>query len=1093
MLEPRLPESENERLRDLYCLRMLDTPQEERFDRITRSAQRLFGVPTVLISLVDSDRQWFKSRQGLDATQTGRDVSFCGHAILGDVPFIVEDATQDARFADNPLVSGPLHLRFYAGIPLHGAQGHNIGTLCLIDYVPRVLGAADIGALRDMAAWAELELNSQSLSEAILRAKESESQLRAVFDNVMDPMITMSERGTIDSVNAAAERIFGYRQSQISGCNIRVLMPELSEKMQLVLSRSPSPSGELATMNSEGLGWRKNGSTFPIELAINEMRLTGKRRFIATVRDISERHLAQAQLRTTQERLGMALEGSELAIWDWDVPAQRVYLSERWSQLCGGPWQTSVIDALELDAMVHPDDMLARRQQAVRVIKGEQEIYHVEHRVRTLDGSWKWVESHGKVVERDASGRALRMAGTNIDITRRKEVEDKLRESRAQAQAASRAKGEFVANMSHEIRTPLNAVLGMVHLLGDTALAADQRIYLDMILVSGKSLLHILNDILDFSKIEAGAMTLAPTAFQLDDMLSILGSIMSASAAEKDLELVICVEPDVPRSLVGDALRLQQILVNLAGNAIKFTEAGEVSVSVSVVERQADAVSLRFCVSDTGIGISAEQQAHLFDAFTQADASTTRRFGGTGLGLAISNHLIAMMDGRIDVHSELGHGSRFCVTMTMPLARTAASKKRPERQVAGLRILVVDDNDTSRSALSKAAVGWNWQADSADCGAVAIERIRTAEAQGLFYDAVLIDWKMPDMDGVAVMRAVRSFDPKAAIPVIVMVSAFDRRKLMQTSAAAEIDAVLIKPVIATSLFDTMHDVLMARAGTARQIAVATLPPTSRRALEGVHLLLVEDNELNQIVATGMLKKAGATVDVADNGQVALDMLEADSQRYDLILMDVQMPVMDGHAAARCIRDQLKLTLPILAMTAGVTQSERDSCLVSGLDDVIAKPIDFDDLMNKIRRYLPFAATARAPAAVPQDAMPPDAGPQSVSPPYDLARMLTAMDNDIGLVRAFTTIFLNTAKEMLLAMDSALAAGDAALLHRVAHTMKGTVGYFHARGAMEAAARLEQDARHAELAVLASDVAVVHAEMEHLVAALTVLLQSELSE
>ncbi|NRR29398.1 response regulator [Oxalobacteraceae bacterium] len=523
--------------------------------------------------------------------------------------------------------------------------------------------------------------------------------------------------------------------------------------------------------------------------------------------------------------------------------------------------------------------------------------------------------------------------------------------ARNTAEAGNKAKSAFVANMSHELRTPMNAVLGMAHLLGNTALSAEQLRYLDMIQASSKSLLGILNDILDFSKIEAGKFDVSATRFDLDEVLHGVATIMSVNAGDKDLELAIGVEPNVPRALVGDALRLQQILVNLTGNAIKFTPQGEVALLVELLVDDNDAVVLCFTVRDTGIGISAEQQERLFTAFTQADSSTTRRFGGTGLGLTISKRLIELLGGNITVRSTPAKGSEF--RFTMPLRRDREQAPAAPAPNA-LRLLLVDDNPTSRNYLGKTIQRWRWQVDSVGSGAEAVARVREAHAAGQAYDLMLIDWQMPDMDGHATRRAI-SAQLGEATPTIIMVNAYGRKQMLADLGGAADDMVLTKPVTASSLFDAVQQAL----ALSRHALPAPLPQQRRRI--DARLLLVEDNVMNQAVARGILEHAGAVVDVADNGAQAVELLRSRPGDYALILMDVQMPVMDGFTATRLIRGTLGLTLPILAMTAGVMESEREECVASGMNDFIGKPVDVEQMLDTIARH-----------------MPPDGGPGGVA-------------------------------------------------------------------------------------------------------------------
>lgn len=499
--------------------------------------------------------------------------------------------------------------------------------------------------------------------------------------------------------------------------------------------------------------------------------------------------------------------------------------------------------------------------------------------------------------------------------------------------AANAAKDAFVANMSHELRTPMNAVLGMAHLLSTTQLSPEQSRYLQMIRASGQSLLGILNDILDFSKMQAGKVELHPVHFKLDEVMHSLATIMSVNAGEKDLELCIGVEPDVPRVLYGDGLRLQQVLVNLTGNAIKFTEQGEVSVLVQKVTQSP--LALRFCVRDSGIGMSEKQLGRLFSPFMQGDLSFTRRFGGTGLGLTISKGLIELLGGVISVRSEPGKGSEFQFTLEFMAGEEVETPASPQ----ALHILLVDDNHTSREFISKTIQSWRWTSDSAACADDALVRLRG----GTHYDAVLLDSQMPAMREVQ-----EAAQAPAPVPVICMVNAYARGRMPQQMADDCAAHFLIKPVTASSLFDAMQTARAARAPDGGAAATPAMP-----TLDGLRVLLVEDNPINQNVARGILEQAKAVVTVAENGQLAVDLLRVDDS-YDLVLMDVQMPVMDGFSATRILRGELGLTLPVIAMTAGVMESEREQCTAAGMDDFIPKPVDVEQMFAIIARHAPLA-------------------------------------------------------------------------------------------------------------------------------------------
>jgi len=590
-----------------------------------------------------------------------------------------------------------------------------------------------------------------------------------------------------------------------------------------------------------------------------------------------------------------------------------------------------------------PEPMRASHQQGLQrfLAGGEPHVIGkgaVELPALHKDGSQFTVELSISAIRDEGK---YRFVGVLRDVTELKKSQAALREAVKEAQAANAAKSSFLANMSHELRTPMNAVLGMAHLMTTTPLSLEQRHYLTMLRTSGQSLLALLNDILDFSKIEAGKIQLNTVRFELDAVLHAVSTIMSVNAGEKELELAIGVEPDVPRMLLGDPLRLQQVLVNLTSNAIKFTTRGEVSLKVECAECDEQRSVMRFIVRDTGIGISAEHQANLFAPFVQADESVTRKFGGTGLGLVICQRLVELQGGSIALDSRPGEGSTF--TVTLPFGTVPAGQQQPTAGAGSrpLRVLVLDDHFTSRVYLSKTLQAWGWGVDVAASAAEAEKMLALATQRELPYDVILADWSMPGAD----RRYIDSLRqaPRTAAPVILMVSAFERSKMLEEDADRE--GLVTKPVTASTLYDTVHQLL-----DKADVPEAPADATPVQQLTG-HLLLVEDNAMNQLVAVGILERAGATIDVANNGEEAVRMLRAAPDAYRLVLMDVQMPVMDGYTATRIIRQELGLKLPILAMTAGVMESERADCLAAGMDDFIPKPLDIDEMMQTLERYL----------------------------------------------------------------------------------------------------------------------------------------------
>ena len=908
----------------------------------------------------------------------------------------------------------------------------------------------------------------KTLEEAI---KQNQRFLQGVTDSMGEGVYVLDANGICTFLNPEAEHMLGWTLADLSGRNFHDCVHYESADGHALPARDCPISeavwgGEIFRSGDERFK-RRDGTSLQVSVTAMPMREDGRIvGQVAVFQDVSERKQFEAELQALGSRLGAILENMQNGVLVEDEARRIVLLNRKLCELFGLP--------AELQSRLIGQDCNPLLER-IRVQFGDPSAF-----IRGIDRAI----NAGKVV----IGEELRLAddryfdrdyipimvGKNTrghlwqyrDITPHKDVERELSQAKEMAEAASHAKSNFLANMSHEIRTPMNAVIGLSHLALQTDLDERQKGYLGKILLSAKNLLGIINDILDFSKIEAGRLVVERNEFLLEDVLHQVAGVIALSAANKGLELLSAEPAQLPDRLIGDALRLGQVLTNLASNAVKFTEQGEVVIAVNPVKQQGNRLLLRFSVRDTGIGLSEEQQSQLFTSFSQADMSTTRKYGGTGLGLAISKRLVELMGGEIGVESRLAQGSEFYFTLPFEVV-SHRDVDAESLRLKGKRVLIVDDNTTARDILREMVASFGMESREVASGEACIQELRRADSAEP-YHFVLLDWRMEGMNGLATQAAIQADPTIQQKPAPLLVTAYGQDATMLEAGARQV-VVVQKPVSPSTLFDGMLNALGFRTPARPHAGHAAVRDVDAiQGILGARVLLAEDNAINRQVASELLEGLGLVVTSAVDGMDALAKFAG--QAFDLVLMDVQMPNMDGYEASRRIRAEGG-RVPIIALTAHAMTGDRERCLSAGMDDYLTKPIDPDALFAMLVKWV--RPGRHAEHAAQEEGAQPGLPPEL--PGIDLARTLANLGGSEELCMEILGRFQQDYGDWVAKMKEALAT-SAETATRLAHTLKGVGGTIGAAALSSAAQRVELRLRGGEVPA-AAELNALYAELD----------------
>ena len=891
-------------------------------------------------------------------------------------------------------------------------------------------------------------------------------RMRAVIASLGEAVVTVDPESRVTLMNFAAERLTGCSHNEALGRPLGEVVKVVDEETREPAAcpvESVLREGRIAGFDRFVALVAEDGSQIPISVTASpirdrDLRVTG---VVLVFRDVQEGRALRLRSRQYRMMVEQAAEG----IAEVDMAGKIVLANTAMAEMHG--YRPAELIGKPLSALRAPNQV--NSQEALFDLVRKNGHHAAEEMHVRKDGAEFAAETKLSLLK-DRGGAATGMVVLTVDITERLRAQTQLRQAKELAEAASRSKSEFLANMSHEIRTPMNGIMGMTDLALQTQLTREQKEYLKGVKSSADALLGLLNDILDISKIEAGKLELEPIEFDLRMTIAEILKTLAVKAHEKGLELIYRVHPDAPNILVGDVGRVRQVLINLVGNAVKFTEKGEIAVHVACEQRSGDEVRLHFSVKDTGLGVPKDKQNRIFGAFSQGDTSTTRKFGGSGLGLTICAQLVRLMDGVIWVESPAavpgpvgGPGSEFHFTARFKPGRARAAEpiSFPMAATGDLRVLVVDDNATSRRLLEDMLKKWGMRLRFAGAGRVAMEILKEAREAGGTFDIVLLDAGMPGMDGFAVAEAIEQ-QPELAGDVIMMLTSVGIREDAARCKKLGISAYLVKPITPSDLHDAMLHVLESRAGP--QPAAERARPREPVAdwTPSVEILLAEDNPVNQMLAVKLLERRNYKVTVAGDGAKVLAAIEAEPERYALILMDIQMPGMDGVAATAAIREREKQGarhIPIIALTAHAMKGDRERCIAAGMDDYVTKPIRAGEIYAAIERHL-APGSAPAPPRLTGTSSHPSVSDTEIGSVR--AEVLARVDAGRDLLVEVAGLFFEEYPKLVARIRAGLTDGAAEDVAGAAHTMKGMLANLGAAAATECALALELAGKSGDL-------------------------------